>query len=82
MNYTNEHFSEYFEGWRSDRGMVFILLGLPDNVERHPFEVDSKPYEIWQYYNLNISLVFVDRTGFGDYHLTTPLTGDLYRFRM
>jgi GWxTD domain-containing protein len=82
VEYANEHFSDYFQGWRSDRGMVFILLGLPDNVDRHPFEIDTKPYEVWEYYNLNLSLIFVDRTGFGDYRLVTPLTGDLYRFRM
>jgi len=81
INYANEHFSHYLIGWKTDRGMVFILLGPPDNVERHPFNIDSKPYEVWEYYNLNVSLTFVDQTGFGDYRLITPLTGDLYRFR-
>ncbi len=81
INYADEHFSQYIEGWKTDRGMVFILLGPPDNVDRHPFNIDSKPYEVWEYYNLNVSLTFVDETGFGDYRLITPLTGDLYRFR-
>lgn len=79
--FANAHFSSYIEGWKTDRGMVFILLGPPDNVDRHPFDIDSKPYEVWEYYNLNRSFVFVDYTGFGDYRLTTPLTGDLYKFR-
>lgn len=79
--YANEHFSHYIAGWRSDQGMVFILLGPPDNVDRHPFDIDSKPYEVWEYYNLNRSFIFVDETGFGDYRLITPLTGDLYKFR-
>jgi len=79
--YADEHFSHYVEGWRSDRGMVFIILGSPDNIDRHPFEYDSKPYEVWQYYDLNHSFVFVDETGFGDYRLTTPLYGDLFRYR-
>jgi len=79
--YANAHFSHYIEGWKTDRGMVFILLGPPDNVDRHPFDLDAKPYEVWEYYNLNRSFVFVDYTGFGDYRLTTPLTGDLYKFR-
>jgi GWxTD domain-containing protein len=81
---ANANFSTYsLEGWRSDRGMVFIILGAPDNIERHPFEYYAKPYEIWQYYNLNRSFLFVDNTGFGDYRLdpSTPLYGDLYRFR-
>ena len=79
--YANAHFSHYVDGWKTDRGMVFILLGPPDNVERHPFDLDAKPYEVWEYYNLNKSFIFVDETGFGDYRLITPLTGDLYRFR-
>jgi len=79
--YTNENFSTYIEGWKTDRGMVFILLGPPNNIDRHPFEIDSKPYEVWEYYNLNRSFIFVDDTGFGDYKLITPLTGDVYRFR-
>jgi GWxTD domain-containing protein len=79
--YANENFSTYVEGWKTDRGMVFILLGPPNNIDRHPFELDSKPYEVWEYYNLNRSFIFVDDTGFGDYKLITPLTGDVYRFR-
>ncbi len=81
IEYANEHFSRYYEGWKTDMGMVFILLGAPSNVDRHPFNIDSKPFEVWQYYNLDASFVFVDETGFGDYRLITPLTGDLYRFR-
>jgi GWxTD domain-containing protein len=79
--YANENFSHYNEGWRSDMGMVFILLGPPSNVDRHPFDYDSKPYEIWQYYDLNKEFIFLDSTGFGDYRLITPLYGDTYRFR-
>jgi len=82
--YANANFSTYsLEGWRSDRGMVLIILGVPDNIDRHPFEYYAKPYEVWQYYDLNHSFLFVDETGFGDYRLSpdTPLYGDLYRFR-
>ena len=82
--YANDNFSTYsLEGWRSDRGMVLIILGAPDNIDRHPFEYYSKPYEVWQYYNLNRQFMFIDYTGFGDYRLSpdTPLYGDLYRFR-
>jgi GWxTD domain-containing protein len=81
IGYANENFSNYTEGWRSDRGMVYTILGAPNNIDRHPFEYDSKPYEVWEYYDLNRSFVFLDQTGFGDYRLITPLTGDLYRYR-
>lgn len=79
--YANENFSNYTEGWRSDRGMVYTILGAPNNIDRHPFEYDSKPYEVWEYYDINRSFLFLDQTGFGDYRLMTPLTGDLYRYR-
>ncbi len=79
--FTNENFSHYIEGWRTDRGMVFIILGNPNNIDRHPFEYDSKPYEVWEYYELNKSFVFLDETGFGDYRLITPLYGDFFRYR-
>ncbi len=73
VEYANKHFSHYLDGWRTDMGMVFIIFGPPNNVERHPFEVDSKPYEIWSYYELNYSVLFLDETGFGDYKLQTPI---------
>lgn len=79
--YANKNFSHYMEGWRTDMGMVYIILGAPNNVDRHPFEYNTKPYEVWYYYELNKSFVFVDATGFGDYRLATPLYGDSYRFR-
>ncbi len=81
IEYANQNFSHYTEGWRTDRGMVFITLGTPDNVERHPFDYDAKPYEVWDYYQFNRSFVFVDETGFGDYRLITPLHGDDYHYR-
>jgi GWxTD domain-containing protein len=81
VSYSNENFSHYIDGWRSDRGLVFITLGAPNNIDRHPFEYNSKPYEVWQYYDLNRGFTFVDHTGFGDYRLVTPLYGDLFRYR-
>lgn len=81
VDFANKSFSHYTEGWKTDRGMVYIILGAPNNVDRHPFEFNSKPYEIWEYYELNKQFVFVDATGFGDYRLTTPLYGDYYRYR-
>lgn len=63
----------YSQGWRTDMGMVYIIFGEPSNVERHPYEMDSKPYEIWDYYEDNKQFVFIDNTGFGDYRLISPI---------
>ncbi len=78
VEYANKNFKHYIEGWRTDMGMVFIIFGSPNNVERHPFDINTKPYEIWYYYELNRQFVFVDNTGFGDYQLITPIW-DVYR---
>ncbi|MCF8243155.1 MAG: GWxTD domain-containing protein, partial [Melioribacteraceae bacterium] len=81
VSYSNANFKSFNEGWRSDMGMIYITLGPPNQVERNPMQVDSKPYEIWDYYNLNRRFVFVDETGFGDYRLLNPMYGDWYRYR-
>jgi GWxTD domain-containing protein len=70
--YANAHFTTFNQGWKSDMGMVYIKFGPPENIERHPFETDTRPYEVWYYYELNRQFVFVDRSGFGDYRLTYP----------
>ena len=74
LNYANQHFSTpYTKGWRSDMGMVYIIFGMPSNIDRHPYDMDTKPYEVWDYYEVNRQFIFVDNTGFGDYRLTTPI---------
>ncbi len=72
IEYANKNFKGLSEGWRTDMGLIFVTFGPPSNVERHPFDSDSKPYEIWDYYDQNRSFVFVDQTGFGDYRLYNP----------
>ena len=70
VNYANRYFTSPGEaGWKSDRGRIFIKFGQPDDVERHPFEINSQPFEIWRYYSLRKTFLFIDRTGFGDYYL-------------
>ncbi|NLP04461.1 GWxTD domain-containing protein, partial [Candidatus Fermentibacteria bacterium] len=60
--------TQFTEGWRTDRGRVFIIYGPPDEVESVPFQVDGFPYEIWYYYQAgNQYFVFVDRNANGSY---------------
>lgn len=73
VEYANKHFKHYVDGWRTDMGMVYIRFGAPNNVDRHPFDIDAKPYEVWSYYDMNYQFVFVDQSGFGEYRLVTPL---------
>ncbi|MCX7834404.1 MAG: GWxTD domain-containing protein [Ignavibacteria bacterium] len=79
---ANEKFSNYaVEGYRTDMGMVYIIYGPPSNVERHPFDDYSRPYEIWEYYDMNKQFIFVDYTGFGDYRLITPIWDKRFKMR-
>ncbi|MBI5214861.1 MAG: GWxTD domain-containing protein [Ignavibacteriae bacterium] len=80
VEFANKNFSHYQEGWKTDRGNVYIVFGEPNNIERHPFDIDSKPYEIWTYFEMNREFVFVDETGFGDYRLRNPIW-DTWRTR-
>jgi len=81
VEYANKHFSHYTEGWRTDMGMIYLIFGPPNNVDRHPFDIDAKPYEVWFYYDLNYSFLFLDQTGFGDYRLLTQDWQYLNRYR-
>ncbi len=79
---ANEKFSNYsVEGYRTDMGMVYIIYGNPSNIERHPFDDYSRPYEIWEYYDINKQFIFVDYTGFGDYRLITPIWDKRFKMR-
>ncbi|MGH2574538.1 MAG: GWxTD domain-containing protein [Ignavibacteria bacterium] len=81
IEYANKTYStHYTDGWKTDMGMVYIIFGLPSNIERHPYEMDTKPYEVWDYYDINRQFVFVDNSGFGDYRLITPIW-DTFRYK-
>jgi GWxTD domain-containing protein len=58
-------------GWKTDRGRVLAIYGEPDEIERHPNQEGGKPYEVWNYYQVDngVIFVFVDRSSFGDYIL-------------
>ena len=71
LNYANSHYGGHkLEGWQTDRGRILIIYGPPDEIERHRYEVDYKPYEIWHYYRLGGRVcVFSDLDGMGIYTL-------------
>ncbi len=59
------------KGWKTDRGRVYIIFGEPSEIERYPNQVDTKPYEIWRFDQIEGGVVFVfaDLSGFNDYTL-------------
>jgi hypothetical protein len=50
-----------------------VKYGMPDDIERHPVEMNTEAYEIWTYNNVeqesHIIFVFGDISGFGNYIL-------------
>ena len=59
-------------GWLTDRGMVYITLGEPDQL-REPTAMDMNQrgrVQLWDYSTKRMQLVFVDQTGFGRWKLT------------
>lgn len=70
--YANQNYkAQNKDGWRTDRGRIYILYGEPDQVSRVPGESDTKPYQTWSYFNIErgVDFVFVDRLGNGDFQL-------------
>jgi GWxTD domain-containing protein len=79
--YANQQFGHFLDGWKTDRGMTYIMYGAPDYIDRNPLSADERPYEIWEYYDINRRFVFVDESGFGDYRLLYPIWDDRNRLR-
>ena len=76
IRHADLHFATaYMAGWRTDFGRVYVRFGEPDEVERHPFDQDRKPYEIWFYYSQRRRFLFIDEKGSGDHELQYPYDG-------
>jgi len=72
VSVANQRYRQFGkEGWKTDRGRVYILYGEPSDVERYPMGDNVKPYEIWQYDSIEggVQFIFVDRSGYGEYIL-------------
>ncbi len=74
VDFANRNFSRssLLEGWRTDRGKVYIILGPPDDIVDEPFNPSGSAYQIWYYYDRGYNLIFVQRYMTGDYYLENP----------
>ena len=77
VNYVNEYFNmSWRDGWETDFGMIYILFGPPDQIERsNSTSTSSSIYQVWYYSRLNKQFVFKDQNGFGDFKLDRPFIG-------
>jgi len=81
FEYANKHFGRGTpkEGWQTDMGRVYIILGPPQRIEEFTNINGLYPIIEWDYYGLNIpgipkniNLLFFRRNGFGEYELYDP----------
>jgi GWxTD domain-containing protein len=60
--YANERYASGIQGWRTDRGRIYITFGPPDEIDSHPSggsysrpmsegggETSTYPFETWRY---------------------------------
>ena len=52
VEWANEFFTSYKEGWKTDRGMIYILFGLPEEVYKF------SDREVWNYKSSSLKATF------------------------
>jgi GWxTD domain-containing protein len=81
FNYANKNLGTESprEGWMTDRGRIYILLGKPNYIFHEPSGIRFYPLEIWYYDNppirdlpTGLRLMFFKRRGVGEYRLYSP----------
>jgi GWxTD domain-containing protein len=79
LAYANARFYEgNREGWRTDRGRIYITLGAPKQIERHYAEGNIRPMEIWFYSSDSPALppyfyiLFYQREAGGNFRIYSP----------
>ena len=70
---ANQRFRDEGPGWLTERGMVYISLGEPDQIYEQGtgdnFGQRGRT-QVWQYSQYQAQFVFVDQSGFGRWRLT------------
>ena len=80
LAYANEHFGSLNiqNGWRSDQGRIYIILGAPKQKVTYPSARNVRPMEIWFYQSPSLALppyfnlVFYKRSIGEPYSLYSP----------
>jgi GWxTD domain-containing protein len=69
------------EGWRTDMGHIYMVLGAPASIERFEATIGLVPCQSWSYYGdarkdlpPQFILLFYQRGGVGEYKLYDPVS--------
>ena len=73
--YANQHFSAGTPGWKTDRGRIYITYGPPDEIDDHPSNGSTFPFQQWSYRHIdgigdNVVIEFVDPSRSGEFQMT------------
>jgi GWxTD domain-containing protein len=83
FKYVNEFFGRTTsrEGWRTDMGRIYMILGPPASIERFEATIGLVPCQSWSYYGdaqrdlpPQFVLLFYQRGGIGEYKLYDPVS--------
>jgi len=93
LAYANQNFAAGMPGYRSDRGRIYILYGMPDQREQHPGRTDIGipgsaplavlyPSDVWRYHFIrgvgrDVVFEFIDTCRCGDYRLREDPTKNM-----
>ena len=72
VSFANSQFQTWQKGWKTSMGMIFILFGPPDNIEKNMSDINGREYQRWNYIRINRSFTFLDYNGFGEFELLDP----------
>ena len=66
VEFVNERYgSKVIDGFRTDRGRVYLRYGPPNTITEEPYDPQAYPYEIWHYYEIgqqtNVKFIFYNR---------------------
>lgn len=79
MAIANQRFTdEEVPGWRTDRGMVFITLGDPEEIYNGSSTVQGRVIR-WTYTQLRLEIVFEDTANVSRFRLTSESRADYER---
>ena len=81
VQYANQHFSYFRDGWETDLGRIYIRNGEPSEIEKNLTDIDTrltrKEYQIWRYRDLNMVYLFLDIQGNGNFRLIYSRNDDM-----
>ncbi len=81
FNYANTYFRRGTprQGWQTDMGRIYIILGPPSSIERFDSVAGLYPAQVWYYYGdqtkglpTYFAIVFFQRSGAGEFKIYNP----------